>query len=62
MLDFGKFFIIYLTRKGLKAMEELAKLEAQRGNPEYLETERGAQARRGIWGQPGKERGQACQQ
>lgn len=30
-----------LTRKGLKAMEELAKLEAQQGNPEYLEAEYG---------------------
>ena len=47
MLDFGKFFIIYLTRKGLKAMEELAKLEAQRGNPEYLETEYGEGGVRG---------------
>lgn len=27
------------TPAGLKAMEELAKLEAQRGNPEYLETD-----------------------
>lgn len=27
------------TPAGLKAMEELAKLEAERGNPEYLETE-----------------------
>jgi len=27
------------TPAGLKAMEELAKLEAQRGNPEYLEAE-----------------------
>ena len=27
------------TPAGLKAMEELAKLEAQRGNPEYLDTE-----------------------
>ncbi len=30
------------TPAGLKAMEELAKLEAQRGNPEYLETAYGA--------------------
>lgn len=29
------------TPAGLKAMEELAKLEAQRGNPEYLEAESG---------------------
>lgn len=29
------------TPAGLKAMEELAKLEAERGNPEYLERERG---------------------
>ena len=29
------------TPAGLKAMEELAKLEAQRGNPEYLEAEYG---------------------
>ena len=36
-----------LTRKGLKAMEELAKLEAQRGNPEYLETEYGEGGVRG---------------
>lgn len=31
-----------VTRKGLKAMEELAKLEAQRGNPEYLADRREA--------------------
>ncbi len=30
------------TPAGLKAMEELAKLEAERGNPEYLEAEYGA--------------------
>ncbi len=30
------------TPAGLKAMEELAKLEAQRGNPEYLEMEKGS--------------------
>ena len=29
------------TPAGLKAMEELAKLEAERGNPEYLDTESG---------------------
>ena len=29
------------TPAGLKAMEELAKLEAERGNPEYLEVEYG---------------------
>ena len=29
------------TPAGLKAMEELARLEAERGNPEYLETETG---------------------
>lgn len=29
------------TPAGLKAMEELAKLEAERGNPEYLEAEKG---------------------
>lgn len=32
-----KLRVINLTQGGLKAMEELAKLEAQRGNPEYLE-------------------------
>lgn len=32
------------TPAGLKAMEELAKLEAERGNPEYLETENVEQA------------------
>ena len=41
MKKFEKSFIMGLTRKGLKAMEELAKLEAERGNPEYLETEYG---------------------
>ena len=31
-----KLRVINLTQGGLKAMEELAKLEAERGNPEYL--------------------------
>ena len=35
------------TPAGLKAMEELAKLEAERGNPEYLETEYGEGSVRG---------------
>lgn len=35
------------TPAGLKAMEELAKLEAERGNPEYL-TENGARERSGA--------------
>ena len=35
------------TPAGLKAMEELAKLEAQRGNPEYLEAEYGGEDIRG---------------
>ncbi len=47
MKKFEKSFIMGLTRKGLKAMEELAKLEAQRGNPEYLETEYGEGGVRG---------------
>ena len=34
---FDKVHVINLTQAGLKAMEELAKLEAERGNPEYLE-------------------------
>lgn len=36
------------TPAGLKAMEELAKLEAERGNPEYLDTE---DAEHGMKGQ-----------
>ena len=36
------------TPAGLKAMEELAKLEAQRGNPEYLEGEYGEGDARGT--------------
>ena len=32
----SKVHVINLTQRGLKAMEELAKLEAERGNPEYL--------------------------
>ncbi len=47
MKKFEKSFIMGLTRKGLKAMEELAKLEAERGNPEYLETEYGEGGGRG---------------
>lgn len=50
------------TPAGLKAMEELAKLEAQRGNPEYLEAgdyaqqAAGGSAESGAEGQrPGKE-------
>lgn len=35
------------TPAGLKAMEELAKLEAERGNPEYLETEDAEQGMKG---------------
>ena len=35
------------TPAGLKAMEELAKLEAERGNPEYLEGGKGEQAPKG---------------
>ncbi len=42
------------TPAGLKAMEELAKLEAQRGNPEYLEAENGERgARERTHGQTG---------
>lgn len=33
---FHKVRVTNLTQGGLKAMEELAKLEAERGNPEYL--------------------------
>ncbi len=36
---FHKVRVTNLTQGGLKAMEELAKLEAERGNPDYLETE-----------------------
>lgn len=36
------------TPAGLKAMEELAKLEAERGNPEYLEAESGEGDARGA--------------
>lgn len=42
------------TPAGLKAMEELAKLEAQRGNPEYLEAGDYAQQDAGYAGQSGK--------
>lgn len=35
------------TPAGLKAMEELAKLEVQRGNPEYRDTENGTEDFRG---------------
>ena len=38
------------TPAGLKAMEELAKLEAERGNPEYLEAEYGGGDIRGGGG------------
>ncbi len=34
--EFEKNRVINLTQGGLKAMEELAKLEAERGNPAYL--------------------------
>lgn len=44
------------TPAGLKAMEELAKLEAQRGNPEYLE---GEPADKGFGGQESPRRRQA---
>lgn len=44
------------TPAGLKAMEELAKLEAERGNPEYLE---GESAERGFGGQKSPRRRQA---
>ena len=39
---FHKVRVTNLTQGGLKAMEELARLEAQRGNPEYLEMEKGS--------------------
>ncbi len=42
------------TPAGLKAMEELAKLETERGNPEYLETERGRRREEAYVGSPGK--------
>ena len=44
------------TPAGLKAMEELAKLEAERGNPEYLE---GEPAEKGFRGQESHRRRQA---
>lgn len=44
------------TPAGLKAMEELAKLEAERGNPEYLE---GEPAKRGFGGQKSPRRRRA---
>lgn len=48
-----KLRVINLTQGGLKAMEELAKLEAERGNPEYLPetgggTNGGRQAKSGL--------------
>ena len=46
---FHKVRVTNLTQGGLKAMEELAKLEAQRGNPEYLEAESGG----ALEGEPG---------
>ncbi len=49
------------TPAGLKAMEELAKLEAQRGNPEYLEAgqkEPVGQARREVTAKPTGQMGQ----
>ena len=46
-----KLRVINLTQGGLKAMEELAKLEAERGNPEYL-TESG-----NVSVSPGKRQG-----
>ena len=46
---FHKVRVTNLTQGGLKAMEELAKLEAERGNPEYLEAESGeGDARGGV--------------
>lgn len=50
---FHKVRVTNLTQGGLKAMEELAKLEAERGNPEYLPetgggTNGGRQAKSGL--------------
>lgn len=44
------------TPAGLKAMQELANLEAQRGNPEYLEANPGHRPAQGNGGSPGKSR------
>lgn len=44
------------TPAGLKAMEELAKLEAERGNPEYLENETGRKHGEAYGGSPGRSR------
>ena len=44
------------TPAGLKAMQELANLEAQRGNPEYLEADSGHRPAQANGGSPGKGR------
>ena len=41
-----KLRVINLTQGGLKAMEELAKLEAERGNPAYLDDGKGIVGKR----------------
>lgn len=56
MKKFEKSFIMGLTRKGLKAMQELADLEAQRGNPEYLEANPGHRPAQTNDSGPGKSR------
>ena len=43
---FHKVRVTNLTQGGLKAMEELAKLEAERGNPAYLPGNAGAKSSR----------------
>lgn len=45
------------TPAGLKAMEELAKLEAQRGNPEYLQNGGGRRTRSGMTPEKGSGKG-----
>ena len=42
---FHKVRVTNLTQGGLKAMEELAKLEAERGNPEYEQADGGERRR-----------------
>ena len=43
---FHKVRVTNLTQGGLKAMEELAKLEAERGNPAYLDDGKGIVGKR----------------
>ena len=52
-MPFDKVRVTTLTQGGLKAMEELAKLEAERGNPEYMDTGEGKRRHLQMDLQPG---------